>query len=172
MPGSPTDAGEAGRVSVSEADYLWFVDRALDAMVRVVKDLGDELANERPRLRDANSAYAILTHCLGVMEYWGGGTVAERAFERDRPAEFSARGDVAPLVRRVTEARRRLAEDIVGHDWSAAPANVRPDPKDPAPYDERKGAVLQHILEELYQHLGQMEITRDLMLAEHERRRA
>jgi hypothetical protein len=170
MPGSPTDAGDDGRVSASEADYLWFVDRALDAMVRIVKELGDELANERPRLRNANSAYVILTHCLGVMEYWGGGTVAERAFQRDRQAEFTARGDVAPLVRRTTEASRRLAEDIAGRDWAAAPANRRSDPEHPAPYNQVKGAVLFQILAELYQHLGQMEITRDLLLADHERR--
>jgi hypothetical protein len=170
MPGSPTDAGDDGRVSASEADYLWFVDRALDALVRIVKELGDELANERPRLRDANSAYAILTHCLGVMEYWGGGTVAERAYQRDRQAEFTARGDVASLLRRAVEARRRLAEDIAGRDWAAAPANVRGHPEDPAPYDQVKGAVTLHILEELYQHLGHMEITRDLLLADHERR--
>jgi Protein of unknown function (DUF664) len=173
MPGSPTDASETadeGRISVSVADYLWFVDLPLQAMVRIVKELGDELANERPRLRSANSAYVILTHCLGVMEYWGGGTVADRAFERDRAAEFSARGDVGPLVRRVAEARQRLSEDIIGRDWEVAPANVQPDPEDPAPYHEVKGAVLLHILEELYQHLGQMEITRDLLLADHERR--
>jgi hypothetical protein len=170
MLGSPTDAGAAGRVEVSEADYLWFVDRALDAMTRIVEDLGDELANARPPLRDANSAYVILTHCLGVMEYWGGGTVAARAFTRDRSAEFTARGEVAPLVRRAAEARRQLAADIVGADSMAQSANVRPDPDDPAPYDERKGAGLIHVLEEIYQHLGQMELTRDVLLAEHERR--
>ena len=38
------------------------------------------------------------------------------------------------------------------------------------PYHEVKAAVLLHMLEELYQHLGQMEITRDLLLADHERR--
>jgi hypothetical protein len=169
MPGSPTDAGDAGRVEISEADYFWFLDRALAAMTRIVEELGDELANDRPPLRDANSAYVILTHCLGVMEYWGGGTVAAREFTRDRSAEFTARGEVAPLLQRAAEARRRLAADISGHDWMAEPANVRPDPDDPVPYDERKGAVLLHLLEELYQHLGHMELTRDLLLAEHER---
>ena len=104
------------------------------------------------------------------MEYWGGETVAERAIQRDRQAEFTARGDVASLVRRAVEARRRLAEDIAGLDWAAAPANVRPHPEDPVPYHEIKAAVLLHMLEELYQHLGQMEITRDLLLADHERR--
>ncbi len=45
--------------------------------------------------------------------------------------------------------------------------SVRRDPDDPVPYTESKGAVLLHILEELFQHLGQMEITRDALLAGH-----
>ena len=129
-------------------------------------DLGDDLANRRPKLPEANSAYAILTHCLGVMEYWGGGTVAERSFSRDRRAEFVASGGVEELAARARTARRRLAEDIDGHDSMATPANVHPDPVDPVPYDVVKGAVLVHILEELYQHLGQMELTRDLLADE------
>jgi hypothetical protein len=163
MPGSPTEG--AGAVVLAPEDYLWFVDRALDAMVRILVDLGDDLANRRPELTGANSAYAIVTHCLGVIEYWGGGTVAERSFSRDRHSEFVARGDVEELAQRVAATRRQLAEDIAEHDSLAAAANVRPHPEDPRPYDEVKGAVLIHILEELYQHLGQMELTRDLVRA-------
>jgi Protein of unknown function (DUF664) len=163
MPGSPTE--DSGALAVAPADYLWFVDRALNAMVQIVVDLGDDLANQRPHLPEANSAYVILTHCLGVMEYWGGGTVAERTFERDRRSEFVATGNVEELAARARAARGRLAEDIAGPDWTATPANVFPDPVDPVPYDVVKGAVLVHILEELYQHLGQMELTRDLLVA-------
>jgi hypothetical protein len=147
---------------VSAADYEWFVDRALGEMAGIVEELGDELANRRPPFRDANSAYVILTHCLGILEYWGGATVAERPV---RPAEFVARGDVAGLVRRTAQARRRLREDIVGLDAAAPPANVVPDPRHPTPYADTKGAVLLHILEELFQHLGQMQITRDVLVA-------
>ena len=100
------------------------------------------------------------------MEYWGGGTVAERTFSRDRRAEFVASGGVEDLAARARAARVQLAQDIAGHDSMAAPANVHPDPDDPVPYDAVKGAVLVHILEELYQHLGQMELTRDLVRAE------
>jgi hypothetical protein len=163
MPGSPTEP--PGSVTVLPADYLWYVDRALDAMVGIVVELGDDLANRRPDLPGTNSAYAIVTHCLGVMEYWGGGTVAERDFTRDRASEFVAQGDVADLVDRVGVARQRLAEDIAGLDPLAAPGNVRPHPDDPVPYDQRKGAVLVHLLRELYQHLGQMELTRDFLVA-------
>ncbi len=188
MPGSPTDpaeppgsSGPTGpgadgaaseeRVTVSSADYLWFADQALGQMVGILEELGDDLANRRPPFRDANSAYAILTHCLGVMEYWAGATVAERPVQRDRASEFTASGAVPGLVRRTEQARRRLREDIVGLDAAARPANVRHDPADPErmPYAETKGAVLMHILEELFQHLGQMELTRDVLVVDRRR---
>ncbi len=145
------------------------MDLALSQMTAIVEELGDELVNRRPPFRDANAAYAILTHCLGVMEYWGGATVAARPVERDRAAEFTASGDVAGLLRRVDQARRRLREDLVGLSASAPPVNVRRDPDDPVPYTESKGAVLVHILEELFQHCGQMELTRDALVASRRR---
>jgi uncharacterized damage-inducible protein DinB len=165
MPGSPTDDEGAAPVAVSASDYLWFVDLALDQMHAIVEELGDDLVNRRPPFRDTNSAYAILNHCLGVMEYWGGATVAERPIQRDRAAEFSASGDVAGLLRRSEQARRRLREDLVGLQTEAQPVNVRPDPYEHVPYTETKGSVLLHILEELYQHCGQMELTRDALMA-------
>jgi hypothetical protein len=108
----------------------------------------------------------ILTHCLGLMEYWAGATVAGRSIERDRDAEFTARGDVATLCQRAEDAGKRLREDLSGLEPWSKPSSVRPDPAGPVPYDETKGAVLLHILEELFQHLGQMEITRDMLQAE------
>jgi hypothetical protein len=165
MPGSPTEPGGGPPVAVSAAHYVWFVDLALGAMVSIVEDLGDDMANRRPLFRDANSPFVILTHCLGVMEFWAGAAVAERSVQRDRAAEFTARGDVAGLVRRTEQARRRLHEDMVDFDSWAAPASVSRDAEDPNPYKAAKGAVLLHIIEELFQHLGQMEITRDAIVA-------
>jgi hypothetical protein len=169
MRGSPTDAAGAGSVDVAAPDYLWFVDLALREMAGIVEQLGDDLANRRPPFRDANSPYAILTHCLGVMEYWGGATVAERPVQRDRAAEFAATGDVGRLLWRTEQARRRLRDDIAALDAAAPPAGVRPDPDEPVPYAETKGSVLLHILEELFQHLGQMEITRDALVTDRRR---
>ena len=164
MPGSPTDTegSRAHPLTVAPADYLWFADLALRDMARIVADLGDELANRRPPFPGANSPYVILTHCLGVMEYWGGATVAGRPIERDRAAEFTSSGPVAPLLARADDALQRLALDVAGFDAWAAPQSVH---RDPVPYSETKGAVLLHILEELFQHLGQMEITRDALTA-------
>jgi DinB family protein len=165
MPGSPTDAERPGAhpIAVAARDFLWFCDLALDAMADIVEELGDDLANRRPPFPGANSPYVILTHCLGVTEYWGGATVAGRPIERDRAAEFTASGPVAPLLRRTEDARRRLADDLVGLDPWAEPMNVHRSPDDVTPYKDAKGAVLLHILEELFQHLGQMELTRDAL---------
>jgi hypothetical protein len=167
MPGLPTDGGApTGPVAVPTADYLWFAEGALAQMIRIVGELGDDLANRCPPLPGANSPYAILTHCLGVTEYWAGATVAGRSIERDRDAEFTAGGDVTSLCQRAEAARQRLREDLSGLDSWAMPGGVRRDPADPVPYSETKGAVLLHILEELFQHLGHMEITRDMLQAE------
>jgi hypothetical protein len=145
--------------------YLWFADYALRAMAGIVEQLGDDLANRAPELQGANSPFAILTHCLGVTEYWAGATIAGREVQRDRAAEFIARGDAGGLLERTEAARRRLHDDVAGIDSFAVPTHVVRDPDEPVPYTETKGAVLLHILEELFQHLGQMEITRDMLQA-------
>jgi len=147
----------------SVEDYLWFVDEALDGMVEIVTGLGDELANRRPELPGANSPYAVLTHCLGVLEYWAGSVVAGRSIERDRAAEFRAAGAVPELVERTRRARQQLYADLTGLDPLAAPRGA-PEPGDRAlPIGRTQGGVLLHILEELAQHRGQLELTRDVL---------
>src|SRR5215469_945413 len=86
------------QVAISVDELVSYVDRAVDQMTDIVGSLGDDLANRRPALPGANSPYAILRHCLGVMEFWGGQVVAGRAIERDRDAEFVATGSVAALI--------------------------------------------------------------------------
>src|SRR6266536_2912318 len=98
-----------------------YVDRAVEAMAGIVGDLGDDLANTRPGLPGANSPYAILRHCLGVMEFWGGHVVAGRTVDRDRAAEFRASGPAAGLIAGAQEAQRRFRADIVTADPAARP---------------------------------------------------
>lgn len=149
---------------ISTDDYLYYVDVALDGMVGIVTGLGDELANRRPDLPEANSPYQILTHCLGVLEAWGG-LVAGREVVRDRDAEFVATGAVAELAGRAKEARRKLADDIAGVDLFAAPRG-EPKPADrELPLGRTAGGALFHLYEELAQHHGQMELTRDVLRA-------
>ncbi|GLY92823.1 aminotransferase class I/II-fold pyridoxal phosphate-dependent enzyme [Actinoplanes sp. NBRC 103695] len=143
-------------------DYLYFAGRALDGMIGIVATLGDERANARS---GGNSPYALLTHCLGVVEAWAGGLVAGRPVERDRAAEFTASGPVAPLLERCAKVRAAFHADVHAAR-PRAPLAARP----PAGFDgpDREldqGAALLHVYEELAQHHGQMEVLRDLIVA-------
>ncbi|GAA5049544.1 hypothetical protein HNP84_004252 [Thermocatellispora tengchongensis] len=150
---------------ITDDDYLYYAGRALDGMAAIVAGLGDDLANVRPPLPGANSPYALLTHCLGVVSYWAGHLVAGRGIARDRDAEFTAAGPVGPLLEEVAAARARLAEDVRAAD-PAARLRGTPSPAFLGPDRElTQGSALMHVYEELAQHHGQMEILRDAILA-------
>jgi hypothetical protein len=144
-------------------DFVWYVDEALESMRSILSGLGDELANRRPALPGANSAYVIVTHCLGVMEDWGGGSIAGRSFQRDRAAEFVATGRVTDLLDRLTVGRDQLVRDLASIDPSAPPRQ-EPAPGDVGrPLARSQAGVALHIYEELAQHLGQLQLTRDIV---------
>jgi hypothetical protein len=149
---------------ITPDDYLFYVDEALEGMVAIVEQLGDDLANRRLDAGDTSSPFAVLTHCLGVMEYWAGHLVAGRTIERDRDAEFRARGHVAELAARTRAARAQLVADLRELD-PFAPLRNPPDPEDAdLPFGRTQGGALLHVYEELAQHRGQMEGHRDVLL--------
>ena len=132
-------------------------------MTEIVADLGDDLASLRPGLPGANSAYVILRHCLGVMEFWGGHVVAGRDVDRDRDAEFHAAGPVAGLIDAAEHAKRRFRADVATAKPAARPRGAHPATGPGELELSSQGPALLHVLEEVCQHLGQMEITRDLL---------
>ncbi|MGM7668562.1 mycothiol transferase [Microbacterium sp. A93] len=157
------------RTMIGQDEYQHFCVRALDSMSRIVEDLGDERANRRPAVDGANSPFALLLHCHGVVTFWVGHVILGRAVHRDRAAEFAAHGPVAPLLREVRELQRQFAADLPAVEPAAAvrnpPAASTRAAAPPKPMTQ--GCALQHVYTELAQHLGQMEIIRDLILAEY-----
>jgi hypothetical protein len=150
---------------ISVDDFLFFVDEALAEMVAIVTELGDELANRRPDAPAINSPYVVLSHCLGVMEYWAGQVIAGRSIDRNRDAEFQAAGTVQDLVAQVHRARQQLQADIANLEPFAAPGGTVDNPEDAdLPLGRTQGGVLMHIYSELAQHRGQMETCRDVLL--------
>jgi uncharacterized damage-inducible protein DinB len=141
--------------------FLTYCDDALVAMRDMVTDLGDDLANRRPDLPGANSPFAILTHCLGVCGRWASTVNLGEVIPRDRDAEFAAAGKVADLAAETDRLRQALAGWVTRADPTARPANPA-DGEDPG---MTQGEVLLHVYEELAQHRGQMEITRDVLRA-------
>ena len=145
-------------------DFLWFVDDCLDAMLEVVTGLGDDLANRSLGVAGSNSPYAILTHCLGVVDWWSGEMVAGVDVARDRAAEFTAAGPVRELPAAVRRTRARLRENLAALDPTAPPARPADRHHADEPHGRTQGGVLLHVFHELAQHRGQMEVTRDVLL--------
>lgn len=150
---------------ISKDDYLYLVDEQLQAMIAMVLELGDALANQALDVPGSNSPYAILTHCLGVMEYWGGHVVAGRPSSRDRASEFRASGSVEHLVDRARAGQRQLQEDLIGSEPNRAVNNSPGDELRGSPMGKTQGGALIHIYEELARHRGHVDLTRDLLLA-------
>lgn len=144
-------------------ELISYVERALDEMAGIVTSLGDGLANQRPDLPGANSPYVILRHCLGVIDFWGGQVVAGRIVDRDRDGEFRAGGPVAGLIEAAGEAKVRFRANAAAAE-PGAPVRGNHQSKVPGELElVSQGSALLHVLEEVTQHLGQLEITRDLL---------
>ncbi|GAA1498035.1 DUF664 domain-containing protein [Paeniglutamicibacter kerguelensis] len=134
-----------------------------DEMTRIVAALGDELATRPPAVPGANAPYGILNHCLGMMRRWS--STVNRGIEipRDRDAEFTQLGPVAELLSRAASVREEFTTDVMSVDPAAAPVFI-PEGREIFWAATTQG-VLLHVFEELCQHLGQLEITRDLLIA-------
>jgi hypothetical protein len=153
-------------MDISVDALVSYVDRAVRQMTEIVTELGDDLANRKPALPGANSPYAILRHCLGVMEFWGGEVVAGRKIIRDRPAEFRAGGPVAGLAAAAGKAQAQFRADAATAGFAAPPRGGTGHREHPDELEfASQGHALLHVLEEVTQHLGQMELTRDLLHA-------
>ncbi|MFF8997154.1 DUF664 domain-containing protein [Streptomyces achromogenes] len=146
-------------------EYLYFLRRAFDGMLGALDELGDDLGNTAPPLPGANSPYAIAYHCVGVADYWLGHVVAGRRVDRDRPAEFTAQGNARSLRREVDALFARLEADLRAALPSDPPRNAPPAEFEGPDRPLSVRGVRLHVLEELAQHHGQVQITRDLLRA-------
>jgi hypothetical protein len=145
-------------------EWWWFLlDRHLDEMLAIAGELGDALVNVTPPLPGANSAFQLVFHCCGMLEWWTREAVLGIDVGRDREAEFTSSGSVAELTARVDVVRRRLRADLAVIDLDGP---LRGDPSEHykgTPIGESARGVLLHVLEELAQHHGHLELTRDLL---------
>jgi len=163
--GALVEPEKSAMTMISVDEFLFYVDAAIDSMVGIVSGLGDVLANKRPNIEAANSPYAILNHCLGMMNFWAGYVVCGREVKRDRAAEFTASGPLDDLIERARKAKAQFRADIVEVDAYASPRGALGPGHDDHPKHTTQGGALMHVYEELAQHLGQMEISRDLIVA-------
>lgn len=135
----------------------------LDAMVAIPAEMDDGTANRTRGVPGSNSPYVLLFHSLGAMRRWSSTVNLGVEVPRDRDAEFRASGSVADLLELAAAQREAFIADVRATDLTAAPASAPPG-RNPAETATCL-AVLVHVIEELAQHLGHLEITRDVLAA-------
>ncbi|WP_299441416.1 DUF664 domain-containing protein [uncultured Phycicoccus sp.] len=146
---------------ISTEEYLRYCDAALDQYAAVCRELGDDLVNARlDDVAGSNSAFALVAHVVGVMARWGRTVNRGILVPRDRDAEFTATGTLDDALDLLARGRAALHEDV----HAASPHDPPADPPDGEDVGTQ-GAVLLHVYEELAQHLGQLEVTRDVLLS-------
>ena len=144
--------------------YLAHCDHALDSYAGCLRALGDAQVNGLvPAVEGSNSGFALVSHAVGVMGHWARDVNRGIEVPRDRDAKFTATGSVDEALAQLESARGRLHEDARAADPAASPVNP-PTQGDRTAY-ATQGDVLMHVYEELVQHLGQLEVTRDVLLA-------
>ena len=119
-----------------------------------LKGLSDEQLNRAPGVEGSNRAYVIATHILGNARAWVLGIACGQPLRRDRPAEFSSQGTyeaLAALDPSRLDERLVPSQELWGEGF------------EPTKISRRE--ALAHVLEHASMHLGQIHITRDLVVA-------
>jgi uncharacterized damage-inducible protein DinB len=136
---------------------------AFTQMLDVADRLGDERVNDRPLGPDTNAVAALVIHCCAVTEFWIGHVALGRPTQRNREAEFSSTATVAELRAMVDATLVQLGDDLAAMDEERTQPD-RTGRQFLEGGDESDGAIVLHVLEELYQHLGHLELAADALM--------
>ena len=112
---------------------------------------------------DANSVAVLVTHTLGSELGWLH-LAAGRDFKRDRASEFAVRGKSrADLIRSIDDTERTTA-DLVRAALDAGMATQRERPGGRA---MSVAFCLTHAIAHAAEHVGQLELTKQVLTREH-----
>lgn len=116
--------------------------------------------NFKPTRKDTNSPFILATHLLGSERYWIHQVVGKRTIERDRDAEFRARGKSADALKAAFEEVARTSDGILGALTSADFDKDRETNRE-GRLRTARWCVL-HMIEHYSEHGGHMNLTRQL----------
>lgn len=148
-------------MELTPATTMVYVRRAFTQMGEAIDRLGEPLINERPHGPDTNAVAALVVHCCGVAEFWLGHVALGRPSIRAREEEFSTTATVEELHRLIATTIEQIGSDLVRLDAGAGTDEggrvFLPES------DLSDASVVLHVIEELYQHLGHMELAVDAL---------
>lgn len=129
---------------------------------KVLARMDDETVNRRPEGWGTNSVAGLVVHCCELAPSWFATPGLGRETERDRESEFTTEATVDELRRRVAESMARC--HALAADFVAGPTAQDHEYRAFLPGGDRSDAALVlHVFEELFQHLGHMEVTADAL---------
>ncbi len=140
-----------------------YLRHAFTGMERVLDRVDDATVNVRPPGWGTNSIAGLIVHCCELAPSWFATPGLGRETTRDRDSEFTATATVAELRARI--ATSCAAATALAAELSSASQTAIDHPlRDFLPgSDHSDGALVVHVLEELFQHLGHMEVTADAL---------
>ena len=139
-----------------------YVRHAFAGMDRVLDRLDDDSVNKRPEGWGTNSVAGLIVHCCELAPSWFAMPGLGRDSVRDRDAEFAATRTVAELRTAIDVAVERTCALV--QEFAVGPTATDHEYRGFMPgADRTDGALVLHVLEELFQHLGHMEVTADAL---------
>jgi hypothetical protein len=140
---------------------LVFLTHALERLLATARRVPEPLIDVRPFGDETNSIGSLVIHSCGVVDHWLGHVALGEPSTRDRDAEFSATATITEIEQLVATTLERAVARLERLD-AASTAHVA---RRPALYggDRSDAAVVLHVLEECFQHLGHAELTVDAL---------
>lgn len=139
-----------------------YLRHAFAGMDKVLDRLDDQTVNQKPEGWGTNTVAGLIVHCCELAPSWFEMPGLGRDSDRDRDAEFAATATVDELRERIASAADRACELAVEFDRGPT-AGDHPFRDFMPGTDRTDGALVLHVLEELFQHLGHMEVTADAL---------
>lgn len=133
---------------------------AFSGMNRVLDRLDDDSVNVRPGDWGTNSVAGLIVHCCELAPSWFETAGLGRHGDRDREGEFAATATIGELQSRIEATLVRIGPIV--QDFVTGPTAGDHELRVFLPGDDHSDAALVlHVFEELFQHLGHMEVTAD-----------
>ena len=123
-------------------------------ILKTLDGLSADALNWHPLPDETNSLYALATHLLGAERRWLHQEIGQQEIERDRDAEFRARGEEGAALRPMYQSVARESELIL--------ARLVESDMDARREKRTVRWCILHVIEHYNEHLGQMRLTRQL----------
>lgn len=151
--------------STSEIALTRLILQKFDELVSLVGACNETEANTELKFSGSNSLVQLLTHCCGMMRRWSSSVNLGYETARNREQEFTTAMDVQEVIGLAIHTRAGFVADVEATQMQAAPLSV-PAGREHFWTTTCEG-VLLHVLEEISQHLGQAQITHDVLTSDY-----